>query len=493
MPHQPNKPAPSPLPALLALGAIMGILALTILASPAQGQTVIRRVLQTNDGPIRAVSLPSLHNGIVAGYGLVQNFSAVIYAGRIDDPTNTPPHIVVADGDPVPNNPGRFFGSMRIPTVWNNAVYFSGRATSGTNPPDGLYAGTFATPGLAVVSDRLNGNGPWIDGPFAGALGVAFVNQGITSGTGAGISLYTFDQQLIPLVSYDQPLADGTQVSSTSSSSVAYGGNTIAYTMRAGFPDLNAAGYGAFAFDTATGQTVRIASMATTIPGDGRTIDIVGSIDTDGELVAIGAGNGHLYFGGIAVVCVANVDGSNFRVIARTGDPMPGLPGRTMFSVGRVAVDDGVVWFNATYRDGANERQNLFAHDLATGTTLPVVLYTDTINGVTENTPWFHAQGVHGRHAVIECNAPTATMGVSILTLVHAHITPPCTADLDNGSGTGASDGAVTIDDLLFFLNSFETGAVSADLDNGTSTGTPDGAVTIDDLLFFLVRFEAGC
>ncbi len=46
MPHQPNKPAPSPLPALLALGAIMGILALTILASPAPSEprTGIREI-----------------------------------------------------------------------------------------------------------------------------------------------------------------------------------------------------------------------------------------------------------------------------------------------------------------------------------------------------------------------------------------------------------------------------------------------------------------
>lgn len=30
------------------------------------------------------------------------------------------------------------------------------------------------------------------------------------------------------------------------------------------------------------------------------------------------------------------------------------------------------------------------------------------------------------------------------------------------------------------------------DIDDGTTSGTPDGAVTIDDLLFFLAQFEAG-
>ncbi len=68
-----------------------------------------------------------------------------------------------------------------------------------------------------------------------------------------------------------------------------------------------------------------------------------------------------------------------------------------------------------------------------------------------------------------------------------------CTADLDDGTGTGTPDGGVTIDDLLFYLVVFEQGVTRADLDDGTGTGTPDGGVTIDDLLYFLVRFEAGC
>jgi hypothetical protein len=68
-----------------------------------------------------------------------------------------------------------------------------------------------------------------------------------------------------------------------------------------------------------------------------------------------------------------------------------------------------------------------------------------------------------------------------------------CPTDLDNGSGTGTPDNAVTIDDLLFFLVKFEIGDASVDLDNGSGTGTPDGAITIDDLLFFLIRFEEGC
>jgi len=63
---------------------------------------------------------------------------------------------------------------------------------------------------------------------------------------------------------------------------------------------------------------------------------------------------------------------------------------------------------------------------------------------------------------------------------------PWCRADLDNGSGEGVPDGAIDINDLLFFLTHFEIGDKPADI-NG------DGGVTIDDLLEFLLRFENGC
>lgn len=71
--------------------------------------------------------------------------------------------------------------------------------------------------------------------------------------------------------------------------------------------------------------------------------------------------------------------------------------------------------------------------------------------------------------------------------------TPHCPADLDNGSGNGIPDGGIDVNDLLYFLSSFQSGSLAADLDNGAGTGTPDGGVDVNDLLFFLERFEAGC
>jgi hypothetical protein len=69
-----------------------------------------------------------------------------------------------------------------------------------------------------------------------------------------------------------------------------------------------------------------------------------------------------------------------------------------------------------------------------------------------------------------------------------------CPADLDSGNGAGIPDGGVDINDLLFFLTTFEAGTAAADLDNdGLDPAQPDGGVDINDLLFFLTHFEAGC
>ena len=68
-----------------------------------------------------------------------------------------------------------------------------------------------------------------------------------------------------------------------------------------------------------------------------------------------------------------------------------------------------------------------------------------------------------------------------------------CVADLDNGSGNGVVDGAVDINDLVYFLIAFENGSVTADLDNGAGNGTTDSAVDISDLLYFIAHFEVGC
>ncbi len=81
-----------------------------------------------------------------------------------------------------------------------------------------------------------------------------------------------------------------------------------------------------------------------------------------------------------------------------------------------------------------------------------------------------------------------------MITTIHAvEASPTCVADVDDGSGTGAPDQAVTIDDLLYYLVLFQAGSIGADVDDGSGTNTHDNAVTIDDLLYFLSRFSDGC
>lgn len=63
---------------------------------------------------------------------------------------------------------------------------------------------------------------------------------------------------------------------------------------------------------------------------------------------------------------------------------------------------------------------------------------------------------------------------------------PTCPADFDGNCG-------VEIDDLVAYLIAYERGDLSADYDDGSGEGLVDGAVTVDDLLMYLNHFEAGC
>lgn len=74
-----------------------------------------------------------------------------------------------------------------------------------------------------------------------------------------------------------------------------------------------------------------------------------------------------------------------------------------------------------------------------------------------------------------------------------ATIGSECAADVDNGDGLGVPDDAVTIDDLMYFLDEYAAGRLEADVDDGSASGVRDGAVTIEDLLYYLERYAAGC
>jgi hypothetical protein len=155
---------------------------------------------------------------------------------------------------------------------------------------------------------------------------------------------------------------------------------------------------------------------------------------------------------------------------------------------------DGVIWSLAIAPNGAIVAGGSFNHiggvaaagiatfDPASGSWSPL---GSGLGGYVEAMA-FHAQ--HG--LLVGGNFEFAGNEVSAY---FARWACRCPADVDDGSGVGVIDGAVTLDDLLFFLSLYEAGDIRADIDDGSATGRPDSAVTLEDLLFYLVRYEGGC
>jgi hypothetical protein len=55
------------------------------------------------------------------------------------------------------------------------------------------------------------------------------------------------------------------------------------------------------------------------------------------------------------------------------------------------------------------------------------------------------------------------------------------------------SDGSLTADDIIVFLNWFFAGNTRADVAGPGQSTTPDSQFTADDIIVFLNRFFAGC
>lgn len=68
-----------------------------------------------------------------------------------------------------------------------------------------------------------------------------------------------------------------------------------------------------------------------------------------------------------------------------------------------------------------------------------------------------------------------------------------CPADLDDGSGGGACDGGVSIDDLFFYLDLFVASDARADIATRDGEIGSDGEITAEDLAAYFRRFLDGC
>jgi probable HAF family extracellular repeat protein len=73
-------------------------------------------------------------------------------------------------------------------------------------------------------------------------------------------------------------------------------------------------------------------------------------------------------------------------------------------------------------------------------------------------------------------------------------LNPPC--GLSDVAGPGqavGSDGALTADDIIVYLNWFFASDARADVAGAGQSSTPDGQFTADDIIVFLNRYFAGC
>lgn len=111
--------------------------------------------------------------------------------------------------------------------------------------------------------------------------------------------------------------------------------------------------------------------------------------------------------------------------------------------------------------------------------------YTVDGGGGTSSAGAFTLEGTAGQPDAGSLSAGSFTLLGGYWSVAPAG--PTCPADLNN-------DEAISIEDLVVFLNAFEAGNLLADLDDdGADPQNPDGAVTVQDLIFFLIHFEAGC
>ncbi len=243
-------------------------------------------------------------------------------------------------------------------------------------------------------------------------------------------------------------------------------------------------------------------------PGSGTTYATLGAFSnptmSDSGLVAFEA---RLASGERAIFTTLS---GSLTMLVRTGQPAPGTPPGGVFNFFQRPTlnNDGRIIFPAAVTiPGAPAANGVWMNDAA-GTLRQIIRAGDTIDinpdpNVTDarvvsdfsfrSTP--SASGLSDANQVavgVNFRDPDAS-GFPVRAILVASIDEGCSADLDDGSGTGTRDGGVTIDDLVYFIDRFAAGSAEADLDDGTGTGTRDGGVTIDDLVYFVEHFAAGC
>lgn len=323
--------------------AVVAIVLAALTGAAAQGQPLRLVKIADEDSAIRGTGhSPALHAGIVAFYGVDDVVGVTgVFTTSADGAGETVK--VAGQGDPVPNNPGREFGSLSNPSVWDGVVAFHGGWGS---DPDGIYLGTGGP--LEVAVDQALQRFPHL-GP-----------EGVTH------EIDSFYEQ-----PFFTPLPGGTPATLADRDEPAPGGGTFAtFDLNPRGPSLGG-GYASFVAlvnypggidggiylaDVATGALELVANWEDEMPGRGVNFEFFSHSDTDGREVVFTGSEGFVGFGGHIGVYRAPVgaDGDGpLTVVAERGQTAPGTE-VPFGNFGEVAVEDGLVVF-VGYLDSQTE------------------------------------------------------------------------------------------------------------------------------------------
>jgi len=307
---------------------------LTAASSP--GQVLRFTRIADESTSIRATGdAPALHSGVVAFYGSnPQTLQSGVFMAFADGASGFT--VIAKQDDPIPNQPGRAFGTFGNPSTYGGVVALSGGW--GTNP-NGIYLGSGGE--LAVAVDQSMQRFP-----FLGPDGVTHQIDG------------TYEMPFFTSLPGGRPftLADRGE-------SAPGGGTFATFSLSYRGPSLGN-GYASFAAlvthsggtegglyvsQVATDTLQLIANWDNTMPGRSVAFERFYDSDTDGRDVVFTGTYGNINFGGHMGVYVAPLNSHGqgpLTVIAEKGQPAPGS-GVPFHQFGEVAIEDGLVVFTA--------------------------------------------------------------------------------------------------------------------------------------------------
>lgn len=375
-----------------------------------------------------------------------------VYLGLLGD-TDTPPRAVIWRNQAAPNRPERKLEQFLAPAIVDGSVLI-GAGPAG-QPPEGLYLA-----GLDGVKTIVNGalaSAPAIGDAVSD--GAAWVSAGIMR---ADITEWK------NILGPGDRTPDGAIVTGPARSAIG-GGRIVLLTpvMRGGQNEQ--AIYALDAGPANLRPTVTIATPPS--PIDHKFVRF-GALDTDGRslvFVADQSPDGRKVIPGVYTRLLSEPATAPARPVALAGEPSP--LGGSYKSFGVVAIDAGVIYFNAVIGVGPAERTALL---MSQDDNVQVVMADgDRVASRTVASWSFGPSGADRGRLLLSARFDD---GGSSLVLVDS---TRCIADYDR-------DGRRNLDDLFGFIGGYLSNKPEADVN-------ADGQVSEKDLFDFLAAYLGDC